>query len=132
MVPFPRLIFNMLYCCCEVSHYPARQRVWPTAALGKSGSQASAAPASTPSAAPVFRALRWLKDAQGKVLLPQSSWSGPQERHPMAYGHRLYLQLCLMACLLPVSENSHSTCLFLLHSRLGHWFLLFYLLNRPQ
>lgn len=29
----------------------------------------------------------------------------------MACGHNLYLQLCLMVCLLPVSGNSHSTCL---------------------
>lgn len=51
------------------------------------------------------------KMVKPRTCFHSSSQSGGQERQSVAYAHNLYLQLCFKACLLPMSRNSHSTCL---------------------
>lgn len=94
-MPFPKLIFNLLYDFCKLPYYPLRLSMWLTVVMEKIDSWA------------VFLAHRedswcgrrgsmlwvWLKEGQGKMLLPQELRAGGHEKCSMAYSHKCYLQL---------------------------------------
>lgn len=110
---FPRLIFNMLCYFCKISYYLLRLGMWLTVVMEKIDKRAFLAHCRHSQCSPyVLSAGLDSKMVKPRFCFHSSSRSGAQERQSVAYGHNPSLQLCLVVCLLPMSGNSYSTCLF--------------------